>query len=163
MLLQGLGDHFMWCNLCKVGKAYVVNQRLGTYRIHGASETSKFRKGRRDIVELTFMNDYLFRFEHDFNLTVRLLSKANSMGRLATNFGVIRMALEMTHSDKFNEVVAPVKDDFLTALRQVLNDFIFDVAESDPAATRKMDHVEHIQLLDEYLAHGDPSILKRFN
>lgn len=163
MLLQGLGDHFMWCNLSRAGKAYVVNERLGTYRIHGASETSKFRKGRRDIVELTFLNDYIFRFENSFDLTVRLLAKANSMGRLATNFGIVRMALEMAHSDKFREIVEPAKDDFFTALRQVLTDFIYDVAENEAAGARKIDSVEHIRLLDEYIAHGDPSILQRFD
>ncbi|MBI5007562.1 MAG: glycosyltransferase family 2 protein [Nitrosomonadales bacterium] len=163
MLLQGLGDHFMWVNLSKTGNAYVVNERLGRYRIHGDSETSKFRKGRRDIVELTFLNDYIFRYETDFGLVPRLLSKANSMGRLATNFGVVRMALEMAHSDKFREVVEPVKREFLEALRQVLSDFRYDVAESDPMGSRKMDSIEHIRLLDEYLAAGDPAILKRFD
>lgn len=162
MLLQGLGDHFMWSNLCVAGKAYVVNERLGIYRIHGASETAKFRKGRRDIVELTFMNDYMFRFEHKFNLTLRLLAKINSIGRLATDFGVVRIALEMTHSSKFSEVVEPVKRELLEALRQVLIDFVYDVAPEDPSSKRKLDKPEHIEMLNEYLSNEDSAILKRF-
>ena len=162
MLLQGLGDHFMWANLSVAGKAYVVNERLGIYRIHGASETSKFRKGRRDIVELTFMDDYIFRFEHKFGLLVRLLSKINSIGRLATDFGVVHIALEMAHSSKFSEIVAPVKRELLETLRQVLADFIYDVAADELSSGRKLDTPEHMQLLDEYLTDEDPSILRRF-
>jgi hypothetical protein len=162
MILQGLGDHFMWLNLSKVGQAWVVNERLGTYRIHGQSETSKFRLGRRDIIELTFLNDYIFRYEHDFGLVPRLLSKVNAMGRLATNFGVVRIALEMMHSDKFHEVVAPVKAEFLSALRQVLEDFNYDVADNDPARMRRLDSQAHINLLDRYLSGPDPELLKHF-
>lgn len=162
MILQGLGDHFMWLNLCKAGNAYVLNERLGTYRIHNASETSKFRKGRRDIIELTYLNDYLFRFETDFDLIPRLLAKVNSMGRLATSLGVVRIALEMALSDKFQEVVAPVKMEFLRALRKVLEEFKYDVDDSEPAHSRTMDTLEHIHLLDEYLAEENPLILKKF-
>mgnify|MGYP001066765406 CR=1 FL=1 len=163
MLLQGLGDHFMWVNLSKTGNAYVVNERLGMYRIHGDSETSKFRKGRRDIVELTYLNDYIFRYETDFALIPRLLSKTNSMGRLATDFGIVRIALEMAHSSKFSEIVAPVKRELLEALRQVLANFVYDVAPDDPSSARKLDKPEHIRLLDEYLADEDPAILRRFS
>jgi glycosyltransferase involved in cell wall biosynthesis len=162
MLLQGLGDHFMWLRLISVGRTYVINERLGRYRIHNNSETSKFRVGRRDIVELTFLNDFIFRYETDFELVPRLLSKANSMGRLATNFGIVRMALEMTFSDKFKEVVAPVRMEFLRTLRTMLSDFQYDVAESDPSSSRTLDSLEHIRLLDEYLAQEDPEILAKF-
>lgn len=162
MLLQGLGDHYMWVNLSKKGNAYAVNERLGIYRIHPDSETSKFRKGRRDIVELTFLNDYLFRYEMDFDLVTRLLAKVNSMGRLATNLGIARVALEMIHSDKFRDVIEPVKEDFLQALRRMLRDFKYDVAEDSPASHRTLDKPEHIRLLDEYLDTRSPDILKRF-
>lgn len=162
MILQGLGDHFMWVNLSAVGSAYVVNERLGIYRIHGDSETSRFRIGRRDIVELTFLNDYIFRYELDFELVPRLLAKTNSIGRLATNFGVVRVALEMINSDKFKEVVAPVKAKFLAALNRVLADFKYDVDQSDPACSRLLDTEQHIRLLQEYIERDDPSLLRQF-
>lgn len=162
MILQGLGDHFMWVNLSAVGSAYVVNERLGAYRIHGDSETSKFRVGRRDIVELIFLNDHVFRYELDFELVPRLLAKANSMGRLATNFGVVRMALEMINSDKFKAVVTPVKTEFLAALSQVLADFKYDVEPSNPASTRLLDSERHIHLLHQYMDRDDPELLQQF-
>lgn len=162
MILQGLGDHFMWVNLCAQRPAYVVNERLGIYRIHGQSETSKFRQGRRDIVELTFLDDYIFRHESTFGLVVRLLAKANAMGRLATNLGVVRIALEMVHSDKFKDIVKPVQAEFLGALAQVLTDFQYDVAASEPAHSRLLDQPEYIQLLARYIAQPDPGVLKEF-
>lgn len=151
MVLRGLGDHFFWLNLSTQGNAFAIHERLGKYRLHSASETTALRKGRRDIVELTFLCDYIFCVECKYELVLGLLAKVNSFGRLATNFGIVRVAIEMLESDKFSEIMHPVREEFLQTLLKICDDFVFDVDNSLLTRNRKIDKPEHIEMLRNYL------------
>lgn len=125
-LRGGFVDHYMWARLASTGPAYVVDAPLGYYRIHEASQSTQSKGHRRMIQEAIRTYDYIYD-DHDlFDDVARYLVKCNQIGRLLTDHGLIRTAVDMLQSIETGKEIAPMRKAFLTALHDALTCMIFD-------------------------------------
>lgn len=127
-LRAGYVDHYMWARLATLGPAWVVNQRLGYYRTHEASGSGGFRQRGFYIQEAIRTYDFIFD-DHDlFDDVHRYLAKVNQIGRLLTDNGLVRSALDMLGSSETGPELAPFAHRFLQTLLDTLRTMIFDSA-----------------------------------
>lgn len=125
----GFIDHYMWARLSTLGPAYVCAERLGYYRIHNASMTGEATRQRRLIQEAIRTYDFIYD-DHDlFDDVTRYLVKVNQFGRLMTDNGLVKTALEMVRSSETGHEIAPYRRAFVSALHDALKDMVFDAPD----------------------------------
>lgn len=125
----GFLDHYMWIRLATVGPAYVVNEALGLYRVHDASLRKTASGQKRLIQEAIRTYDYIYD-DHDlFDDVTRYAVKVNQVGRLLTNNGLVKTAVDMVNSFETGPEIAPIRKTFLSAVYHGLNKYIFDSNE----------------------------------
>jgi glycosyltransferase involved in cell wall biosynthesis len=144
----GFVDHYMWARLATLGPAYVSAARLGYYRIHQSHESSLYGQAtqqRRLVQEAVRTYDYIFD-DHDlFNDITRYMAKVNQMGRLLTDNGLVKTALEMVRSTETGPEITPYRKGFMTAIHSALKDIIFDAPEDNVRYV-----LEHPSILDVF-------------
>jgi len=125
----GFLDHYMWIRLSTFGPAYVVNERLGLYREHGTSLRKVQVGQKRFIQEAIRTYDFIYD-DHDlFDDVTRYLAKANQVGRLLTDNGLSKTAVDMLKSSETGPEIAPMRKTFLEALLNSLKNYVFDSIE----------------------------------
>ncbi len=125
-LRGGFVDHYMWARLATLGPAYVVDEPLGYYRIHASSQFNQSSGSRRLIQEAIRTYDYIYD-DHDlFDDVTRYLVKLNQAGRLLTQCGLIKTAVDMLQSPDTGPELAPIRRAFLQGLHTGLEHMVFD-------------------------------------
>ncbi len=125
-LRGGFVDHYMWARLATTGPAYVVDAPLGYYRIHEKSQFTQTAERRRLIQEAIRTYDYIYD-DHDlFDDVTRYLVKVNEVGRLLTDNGLVKTAIDMLASTETGPEINPLRKGFLTALHDAMRVMIFD-------------------------------------
>ncbi|NBY72193.1 MAG: glycosyltransferase family 2 protein [Betaproteobacteria bacterium] len=143
----GFLDHYMWIRLSSLGPAYVVKERLGLYRQHTESLRNVQIGERRLIQEAIRTYDFIFD-DHDlFDDITRYLSKVNQFGRLLTNHGLCKTALDFLNSAETGPEIYPIRKSFLKSLALSLSNFVFD--DSSNTANFKLETLENIKLIKE--------------
>ena len=125
----GFLDHYMWARLSTVGHAYVVQERLGSYRIHENSQWTLSNKRRRTIQEAVRTYDFIYDDHHLFDDVCRYLAKANQFGRLLTQNGIIKTAFDFILSNDTGPEILPIRKAFLTRMLAALTLMKFDSSE----------------------------------
>ena len=153
-LRAGYVDHYMWARLSTLGPAWVVDERLGYYRTHAASGSGGFRQRRFYIQEAIRTYDFIFD-DHDlFQDIHRYMAKVNQMGRLLTDNGLVRSALEMTRSSETGPEIAPFAHDFLQLIHDTLRTMVFDSNEYRGRIVMETD--ENLDLLAQTIRDNYP-------
>lgn len=129
---RGHGDHYIFARMATLGNAYVVNKRLGYYRMHENSVTTSLQKINRYKEEAVHVYDNIYHDVDVFDVKWRYMAKANQIGRLLTANGIAQTALDMLQSFEIGSILRPIEADFLETIRATLANFVFD--SKDPVA-----------------------------
>jgi len=124
---SGSVDHYMYARLAAVGKAYVLNEHKGFYRIHNDQNTKTEAKGKTHISQsCTLAYDYIYN-DHDlFNQVTRLIARANQVGRILANIGPIEYGISMVQSEFLGDEISDIKYEFLSRLHYVFSLTVHD-------------------------------------
>lgn len=156
----GFLDHYMWIRLSTLGPAYVVNDRLGLYREHNSS-LSKVQLGqKRFIQEAIRTYDFIYD-DHDlFDDITRYLAKVNQVGRLLTDNGLSKTAVDILKSSETGPEIAPMRKAFLEALLTSLRNYVFDSVEYRHHVLFEMPN--NLAILEKFIATlpDDPGVIQ---
>lgn len=147
----GYIDLYLFMRLATRGQAWVVNEALGDYRIHSDNNTSAVGAESRRTGESIRTYDFVFD-DHDlFGAIPRYLSKANSIGRLMTDLGIIQVLLHMLQSSELGKELRPQAKELLMAAHEALHPFIYDVAQLNRPAVFPEAHLQELRKLIQSL------------
>lgn len=147
----GYIDLYLFMRLATRGKAWVVNEALGDYRIHSSNNTSVVGAESRRTGESIRTYDFVFDDHDIFGAIPRYLSKANSLGRLMTDLGIIQVLLHMLQSSELGKELRPQAKELLMAAHQALYPFIYDVAHLNRPAVFPEAHLQELRKLIQTL------------
>jgi len=147
----GYIDLYLFMRLATRGRAWVVNEALGDYRIHANNNTSAVGAESRRTGESIRTYDFVFD-DHDlFGVIPRYLSKANSIGRLMTDLGIIPILLNMLQSSELGKELRPQAKALLIAAHEALHPFIYDVSQLHRPAVFPETHLQELRKLIQSL------------
>lgn len=151
---RGFLDHNLLAPLATLGPAYVLNKRIGYYRMHENSSTASIQKENRYKEQAVHVYDNIFHDIERYDNKTRYMAKANQIGRLLTANGIAQTALDMLRSFEIGSILKPIEADFLETIRSTLADFVFDsqetrarsfVLETPYNLARLAEHVERLK------------------
>lgn len=143
----GYIDHYMFARLATRGPAYVHNQALGDYRVHSENSSALVVQEMRRTAESIRTLDYLFDDHNLFPPVARYLSKANVMGRMLTNMGVISAVLQMLQSNELGPEIRPLTKELLQATSEALSSLIYDEEQLGRPLVTPVQHLQELQKL----------------
>ena len=91
--------------------------------------------------------DYLFDDHNLFPPVARYLSKANVMGRMLTNMGVISAVLQMLQSNELGPEIRPLTKELLQATSEALSSLIYDEEQLGRPLVTPVQHLQELQKL----------------
>ena len=124
------GDSYMWARLSTVGCAYVVDERLGTRRIHAASASATNRAVHLE--EVILFNQQVFADTDLFSDMARYFSLLVVQTRILNKGRLFDAAVELFDRSLFSEpgfyskAFHGLKLKLLETICRVLNDFNYD-------------------------------------
>lgn len=132
------GDHYTVARLSTLGPCFGSNQRLGHYRIHPQQSSNLiWNRSLHSADRIIDMYDAIF-FDKDlFSVTHRYMAKANVMGRIMTDVGVLETAKAMLDSRRVGPALAEQKHAFMQLLIDTLDDLVYDAAPEHPRHQEK--------------------------
>lgn len=143
----GYLDLYFFSRMAARSPAYVLNETQGYYRIHANSNTSA-TAGESKRAEGTLSTfDYIFDDQNTFSRAQRFLTKANCLGRIMTDMGVIQAALTMLKSSELGKELRPIAKELLEATHQGLNPMIFDLASHNRPKLIPQAHLDELRNL----------------
>lgn len=139
------GDHYTVTRLSTLGPCFASSQRLGTYRIHAQQSSNQvWAKTLHSTDRIVDMYDAIF-FDKDlFPICYRYMAKANQMGRIMTDIGILNMARSMLSSHRLGPPLKAHQNEFMTLLIESLDDVIYDAAPDHPRYLEKFEAQTHI-------------------
>ena len=143
----GYMDHYMFARLASVGPAYVQSQALGDYRVHSDNTSAAVVQERRRTAESIRTLDYVFDDHNLFNLAARYLAKANVMGRMMTDMGVISAVLQMLQSSELGPEIKPQTQELLRATLEALRSMVYDVEQLGRPLITPHQHLQELEKL----------------
>jgi len=147
----GYVDLYMFARLAARSATYVLNEAQGIYRIHGASSTAQTAGQSRRAAASLRTYDFIFDEHNLFSPSQRFLSKANCMGRILSDMGVIQAVLTMLQSSELGPELRPIAKDLLECTYQALSTLIFDVADRGRPLVTPPAHLQELQSLIQKL------------
>lgn len=143
-----LGDHYMWAKLTANSPAYVVDERLGIYRVHDESHT--ISTGKNLLMEETILLYDLIYYDNDiFDDATRYIAKINQIGRLLTSNGICKTAIDVCFSAKLANILRGKKHVILKIVYDSLNTLTYD--SSEVVNNPYLDELVNIKSLGEIL------------
>lgn len=147
---HGFIDHYLFSSLAAIGTAYVVNQRLGGYRIHEATSTAGLAGSLRYKECAIHSYDVIYQDVGIFEDKYRYIAKANQIGRLLTSRGIVATLGEMMGSIEIHDLMATFSLDLSITLIEALERMVFD-AHAEPACNFRLESPSNIFALSEYV------------
>lgn len=143
-----LGDHYLWIKLTSENPAYVVNERLGIYRVHQESHT-RLTTSQSLLEETIILYDLIFYDRDFFNDKVRYMAKINQMGRLLTDIGVCNAALYLIGSRKCGPVFESDPIPILMGVCSAMRKLVYD--SDSKVKNPLLDKIQNIEKLEYFI------------
>ena len=144
----GFIDHYLFSSLAATGPAYVVNKRLGAYRIHDQTNTSELVKSMRYKEGAIHCYDVIYQDTELFADKYRYLAKANQIGRLLTSRGIVQTAIDMMGSIEIKDLMNSISLEFSLVLIEALDRMVFD-AHTEPARNWRLESPANLYAFSE--------------
>lgn len=143
----GYLDLYFFSRLAAQAPAYVLNESLGYYRIHANSNTAATAGESKRAEGSLSTYDYIFDDQNTFSRAQRFLTKANALGRIMTDMGVIPAVLTMLKSSELGKELRPIAKELLIATHQGLSPMIFDLASHHRPKLIPQAHLDELSKL----------------
>ena len=143
----GYVDLYIFARLAARGLAYVLDESQGVYRIHQASSTAQTVGLSRRAEEAVRTYDFLFDEHTLLTKPQRYLCKANTMGRLLSDVGVIQAVLMLLQSSELGLELRPITKELLECTHRALSNLIFDLADRGRPLVTPQSHLDELKRL----------------
>lgn len=147
----GYVDLYIFARLAARSATYVLNEAQGIYRIHGASSTAQTAGQSRRAAASVRTYDYIFDEHNIFSTSQRFLSKANCMGRIMSDMGVIPAVLTMLQSSELGPELRPIAKELLECTYEAMSTLIYDLADRGRPLVTPQAHLEELKALIQRL------------
>jgi glycosyltransferase involved in cell wall biosynthesis len=142
-----LGDHYVVARLAARHPGYVVDQRLGVYRVHENSDSASMGDGM--VEEVVLLYDAIY-FDNDlFGVSERYLAKINQMGRILTSVGLARTAFNFVRNPRTAPQLGESRREILHMLIECVPRMPVDVMPEELTEEGYMDRLKYINRLRE--------------
>lgn len=142
-----LGDHYLVARLAARHPCFVVDQRLGVYRVHEHSDTASM--GDTLVEEVALLYDAIY-FDNDlFGVPERYLAKINQTGRILTTVGLARTAFNFVRNPRTASLLGESRRGILRLLIECVPRMPRDVEPEELVEEGYMDKLNHIDRLRE--------------
>lgn len=145
---SGESDLYTIARLASIGLVYVVNERLCAYRNHDESNSNNLNLKATHIQDNLRTYDYIFDEFENFSDEVRLVSKINSIARLALGHDVFAEVTErLLYKSPLGLEFIDIRDRFVFNFAEVLSTFILDSSEKNFPKIVSVAEIEAIKKL----------------
>lgn len=141
------GDHYTVARLSALGPCFASSARLGRYRIHAQQSSNQvWARTLHSTDRLIDMYDAIFFDKDIFSIPHRYLAKANALGRIMTDNGILNTARSMLTSHRLGPALKAHEREFMGLLLDTLDDVVYDAAPDHP---RHMEKFEPQSMIDQ--------------
>ncbi|KAF1053177.1 MAG: putative glycosyltransferase EpsJ [Stenotrophomonas maltophilia] len=142
-----MGDHYIVVRLAARHPAFVVDERLGVYRVHENSDTAAV--GDNMVEEVAILYDAIY-FDSDlFPTAERYLAKINQAGRILTTTGLARTAFNFVRNPRSTPLLGEARREILRLLIEHVPRMPLDLPAEEITGEGLLDKRKNIARLGE--------------